>query len=158
MDVDVPGVKRRAGRPCAWLQGAGYLLFASGAWWLFQSDGTAGQEGLRAQGVAPCAIRPLSATSLLTLNAFLVQQLATVTFDSLQSDTSESSQSKARGVSKTKHTPGKRTHLSTNALLCWRRGSAIVLTFKVFFQRASGWWTGVTATHTGRTNPEWGTC
>lgn len=31
MAVDAPGVKRRAGRPCAWLQGVGYLLGASGA-------------------------------------------------------------------------------------------------------------------------------
>jgi len=36
MAVDAPGVKRRAGRPCAWLQGVGNLLGASGAWWLFQ--------------------------------------------------------------------------------------------------------------------------
>lgn len=31
MAVDAPGVKRRAGRPCAWLQGVGNLLGASGA-------------------------------------------------------------------------------------------------------------------------------
>lgn len=29
--VDAPGVKRRAGRPCAWLQGVGNLLRAFGA-------------------------------------------------------------------------------------------------------------------------------
>lgn len=80
--------------------------------------GQQARRGLRAQGVAPCAIHPLSATSSPTLDAFLVPQLATVTLDGLQSDTSENSQSGARRVSKTKHTPGKRTHLSTNALLC----------------------------------------
>lgn len=163
MAVDAPGVKRRAGRPCAWLQGVGYLLGASGAWWLFQRVQRRTQEGQSGgwetprtgtQRLSIClafnrVIDDAGCLSLLTIrHGNMRQPRLQLRFITEQ----------AKKPSKTKHTPGKNTHLSTNTTQRWLRGGSIVLTFKVSFQRDSGWWTGVTATHTGRTNPEWGTC